>query len=266
MERLETAFKVNTEELQKILATLTRNFTNIFLTKLRTKAQPLLKKILTKNWILATERPDSLALAVSQFSKHLQHMREPLGQELLHEVHKYVVKEYVTQVIKPRWKMNRETRQEVSRKMSLEASIIHNTLIDQRPGNKLLRRTSLKKYRKESEQGGYCSNISLGFSGSDADWLLPAIDHIASIIGEKKKDKIKAYVKELCQDYPDIRYMKQQMPELLGSIPKSTSLSCAWAKLFSFSLLVATHISEFVYTEITGTGYVSKLAFQLKSN
>ncbi|XP_031969002.1 exocyst complex component 3-like protein 4 isoform X2 [Corvus moneduloides] len=169
---LETAFKVNTEELQKILAALTRNFTNIFLTKLRTKAQPLLKKILTKNWILATEGPDSLTSAVSQFSEHLQHMREPLGQELLQEVHKYVVKEYITQVIKPRWKMNRETRQQVSRKMSLEAAIIHDTFIDQ---------------------------------GSGANWLSPAIDHIANIIGEKKKDKIKAHVKELCRDYPDIR-------------------------------------------------------------
>ncbi|NWH92875.1 EX3L4 protein, partial [Aegithalos caudatus] len=169
---LETAFQVNTEQLQKILAALTRNFTNIFLTKLRTKAQPLLKKILTKKWIFATERPDSLALAISQFSEHLQHMREPLGQDLLHEVHKYVVKEYVTQVLKPRWKMNRETRQQASRKMSLEAAIIHNILIDH---------------------------------GSDANWLLPAIDHIANIIGEKRKNKIKAYVKELCQDYPDIR-------------------------------------------------------------
>ncbi|NWX32753.1 EX3L4 protein, partial [Notiomystis cincta] len=169
---LETAFKANTEELQKILAALTRNFTNIFLTKLRTKAQPLLKKILTKNWVLAMERPDSLALAISQFSEHLQHIRAPLGQELLHEVHKYVVKEYITQVIKPRWKMNRETRQQVSRKMSLEAAIIHDTLIDQ---------------------------------GSNADWLLPAIDHIANIIGEKKKYKIKAHVKELCRDYRDVR-------------------------------------------------------------
>ncbi|NXY28567.1 EX3L4 protein, partial [Pomatorhinus ruficollis] len=169
---LEKAFQVNTEQLQKILAALTRNFTNIFLTKLRTKAQPLLKKVLTKKWISATERPDLLASAVSQFSEHLQYMREPLGQDLLREVHKYVVKEYVTQVIKPRWKMNRETRQKVSSKMSLEAATIHSVLIDQ---------------------------------GSDADWLLPAIDHIASIIGEEKKDKIKAHVKELCQDYPDIR-------------------------------------------------------------
>uniref|UniRef100_A0A8C4TTY9 Exocyst complex component 3 like 4 n=1 Tax=Falco tinnunculus TaxID=100819 RepID=A0A8C4TTY9_FALTI len=128
---LETMFKVNTEELQKILEALTRNFTNIFFNKLRTKVQ-----------------------------------------ELLRDVHKYVVKEYIMQVIKPRRKMNRETRQQVSEKMNQEARILNNMLIDQ---------------------------------GSDSDWLLPAIHHIADIIGEKKKDKIKEYVKELCQDYPDIR-------------------------------------------------------------
>ncbi|XP_009950467.1 PREDICTED: exocyst complex component 3-like protein 4 [Leptosomus discolor] len=169
---LETVFKVNTEELQKILAALTRNFTNIFLNKLRTKAQPILKRILTKDWISATERPDLLASAVSQFSEHLQHMREPMGQELLRDVHKYVVREYIMQVIKPRRKMNRETRQQVSEKMNQEVRILNNMLIDQ---------------------------------GSDSNWLLPAIHHIANIIGEKKKDKIKEYVKELCQDYPDIR-------------------------------------------------------------
>ncbi|KAM6068195.1 exocyst complex component 3-like protein 4 isoform 2-T2 [Theristicus caerulescens] len=128
---LETVFEVNTEELRKILAALTRNFTNIFLNKIRTKAQ-----------------------------------------ELLRDIHKYVVREYIMQVIKPRRKMNKETRQQVSEKMNQEARILNNTLIDQ---------------------------------GSDSDWLLPAIHHIANIIGEKKKDKIKEYVKELCQDYPDIR-------------------------------------------------------------
>ncbi|XP_065541168.1 exocyst complex component 3-like protein 4 isoform X2 [Lathamus discolor] len=172
---LEAMFRVNTEELQKIVAALTRNFTSIFLNKLRKKAQPLLKKILTKDWILSMERPDSLASAVSQFSEHLQHMREPMGQELLRDVHKYVVREYITLVIKPRWKMNRETRQQVSNKMNQEARIIHNMLIDQ---------------------------------GSDADWLIPAMHHIANIIGEKKKDKIKENVKELCQDYPDISICK----------------------------------------------------------
>lgn len=169
---LETVFNVSTEELQKILASLTKNFRNMFLNKLRTKTQPLLKKILTKDWILATEKPDSLAAVVSQFSKHLQHTRQPLGQELLRHVHKYVVREYIVQVIKPRRKMNRETRQQVSERMSQEAKILNKVLVDQ---------------------------------GSDSDWLLPALHHIANIIGEKKKDRIKEHVKELSQDYPDIR-------------------------------------------------------------
>ncbi|XP_009870572.1 PREDICTED: exocyst complex component 3-like protein 4, partial [Apaloderma vittatum] len=168
---LETVFKVNTEELQKIIAALTRNFTKLFVNKLRTKAQPFLKKILSKDWILAKEKPDSLVLAVSQFSEHLPHMREPLGQELLRDVHKYVVREYITQVMKSRRIMKRETRQQVSEKMNREAQILNNMLIDQ---------------------------------GSDSEWLCPAILHIANIIGEKKKDKIKEHIKELCQDYPDI--------------------------------------------------------------
>ncbi|XP_054684267.1 exocyst complex component 3-like protein 4 isoform X2 [Grus americana] len=128
---LETVFKVKTEELQKILATLKENLRKIFLNKLRIKTQ-----------------------------------------ELLRHVHKYMVREYIMQVIKSRRKMNRETRQQVSKKMNQEARILNNTLIDQ---------------------------------GSDSDWLLPAIHHIANIIGEKKKDNIKEYIKELCQDYPDIR-------------------------------------------------------------
>ncbi|NXG46967.1 EX3L4 protein, partial [Psilopogon haemacephalus] len=172
MSGLETVFEVNTEDLQKILAALTRKFTNTFFNKLRTKTQPLFKKILSRDWILATESPGSLASAVSQFSKHLQHMRQPQGQELLHDIHKYVVREYIAQVIRPRRKMNRETRQIVSKKMSKEARILNDMFIDQ---------------------------------GSGSDWLLPAIYHIANIIGEDRKDNIKEYIKELCQDYPDIR-------------------------------------------------------------
>uniref|UniRef100_A0A8D0EQ97 Exocyst complex component Sec6 n=1 Tax=Strix occidentalis caurina TaxID=311401 RepID=A0A8D0EQ97_STROC len=117
--------------------------------------------------------------AVALHGIHRKTMRFAFfNQELLRDVHKYVVREYIMQVIKPRQKMNKETRQQVSEKMNQEARILNNTLIDQ---------------------------------GSDSDWLLPAIHHIANIIGEKKTDKIKEYVKLLCQDYPDIRYMKRQI-------------------------------------------------------
>ncbi|XP_025904495.1 exocyst complex component 3-like protein 4 isoform X2 [Nothoprocta perdicaria] len=159
---LQRVFEVNTEELQNVITSLTKNFRNIFFIKLRSKTQPLFKKILTKDWILATEKPGSLASAVSQFSEHLQHMRKPIGQELLCDIHKYVVREYITQVIKPRRKMKGEMRKQ----------------------------------------------------GSTSDWLLPAIHHIADIVGEKKKDKIKEHIVELCQDYPDIR--KEHILGVLG--------------------------------------------------
>ncbi|XP_010211244.1 PREDICTED: exocyst complex component 3-like protein 4 [Tinamus guttatus] len=169
---LQKVFEVNTGELQDVMESLTKNFRNIFFIKLRSKTQPLFKKIFTKHWILATEKPNSLASAVSQFSEHLQHMKNPIGQELLCDIHKYVVREYITQVIKPRRKMKGEKRQQVSERMSQDAKILNNMLIDQ---------------------------------GSTSDWLLPAIPHIANIVGEKKKDKIKEHIMELCQDYPDIR-------------------------------------------------------------
>ncbi|NWI21579.1 EX3L4 protein, partial [Crypturellus soui] len=169
---LQKVFEVNTGELQEVIESLTKNFRNIFFIKLRSKTQPLFKKILTKDWLLAAEKPNSLASAVSQFSEHLQHMKKPTGQELLCDIHKYVVREYITQIIKPRRKMKREKRQQVSERMNQEAKILNNMLIDQ---------------------------------GSTSDWLLSAIHHIANIVGEKKKDKIKEHIMELCQDYPDIR-------------------------------------------------------------
>ncbi|NXA39416.1 EX3L4 protein, partial [Eudromia elegans] len=169
---LQRGFEVNTEELQNVMASLTKNFKTCFFVKLKTKTQPLFKKILTKDWILAAEKPNSLASAVSQFSEHLQHMKKPLGQELLCDVHKYVVREYITQVIKTRRRMKGERRQQVSKRMNQEAKVLNNMLLDQ---------------------------------GSTSDWLLPAIHHIANIVGEKKKDKIQEHIMELCQDYPDIR-------------------------------------------------------------
>ncbi|NWI62713.1 EX3L4 protein, partial [Todus mexicanus] len=166
---LETAFKVNTEELQKILAALTRNFTNIFLNKLRTKAQVRGSLPLYFPNVRSTCRT---AAAVEGHCLSLVSLTRSHFAELLRDVHKYVVREYIVQVIKPRRKMNMETRQQVSEKMIEEAKILNNTLIDQ---------------------------------GSDSGWLLPAIHHIANIIGENRKDKIKEHVMELCQDYPDIR-------------------------------------------------------------
>lgn len=53
-----------------------------------------------------------------------------LKQELLCHVHKYVVREYIVQIIKPKKKMNGEKRQQVSERINQEAKILNNALID----------------------------------------------------------------------------------------------------------------------------------------
>lgn len=53
-----------------------------------------------------------------------------LKQELLCHVHKYVVREYIVQIIKPKKKMNGEKRQQVSERIKQEVKILNNALID----------------------------------------------------------------------------------------------------------------------------------------
>ncbi|KAL8168919.1 UNVERIFIED_CONTAM: hypothetical protein K2H54_024414 [Gekko kuhli] len=139
--------------------------------------RPMLKKILSKQWVLYSGTPDSFiqkaVSATEEFSQPLIHLKEPIHkQEFLHEIHKYMVKEYITQILKSKSKKRRRKWKEVSQLMKHDASIINN---------------SMKRL------------------GSGSDWLFPAILHIADIIGEKKKRNIKECLTKLSQDYPDIR-------------------------------------------------------------
>lgn len=88
----------------------------------------------TPPWLLLkTKRlPLPSLTAVALRGNHRKTMRlDFFKQELLRDIHKYVVREYIMQVIKPRRKMNAETQQQVSEKMNQEARILNNTLIDQ---------------------------------------------------------------------------------------------------------------------------------------
>ncbi|XP_077179870.1 exocyst complex component 3-like protein 4 isoform X2 [Paroedura picta] len=176
LKGLERNFSVSCQELEKTLKDVVLNFQKCFLQKLRQKTQPMLKNILSKRWILYSGTLDSfIQKAVStteEFSKPLAHLKEPLHKDFLHEIHKYLVKEYITQTLKSKSKRGRRKREEASKLMKQDASIINN---------------------------------SMKHLGSSSDWLFPAILHIADIIGEKKKRRIKDRLKNLSQDYPDIR-------------------------------------------------------------
>ncbi|KAJ7345210.1 hypothetical protein JRQ81_001160 [Phrynocephalus forsythii] len=171
-----TRFNVNCEELEKTLNDLIVRYRKYFLNKLMLKTQLIFKKILSQAWIINSRTLDSfimkILLVIEDFSQHLKHLKEPIFKEFLNEVHKFVVKEYITQVLKTKSRMKRTKRELVSRIMTQEATTINDTMMH---------------------------------LGSNAEWLFPAIPDIASIISEKEKGKIKYYLERLAWNYPDIR-------------------------------------------------------------
>ncbi|XP_073205822.1 exocyst complex component 3-like protein 4 isoform X3 [Lepidochelys kempii] len=172
MRGLQTTFNADTKELENVLTDVTMSFRKDVLDKLKQKTQPFFKKILTHEWMLNSEILDSIMSTTVQFCQHLKHLEQPVDKDFLGDAHKYVVREYITQAIKPRKRMKRVKREEVGKKMNEEATVIYNSFKD---------------------------------LGSDADWLNSAMHYIANIISEKNRHKIKEYIEEICQAYPDVR-------------------------------------------------------------
>lgn len=159
------------KELEKPLLAATSSFQKHLLQMAQQDMQPLFKVLYTKSWLTQdTLRP--LMDKVVNFAHHLEHVTPPLAQETLQEVHRFVVREYLGQVLRPHERFSGLNRVNGAHKMNLDAQAISNTF-----------------------QG----------LGSEAKWLDQAILCVAEILGETYKDDIRRHLETLIQSYPDIR-------------------------------------------------------------
>ncbi|XP_045633153.1 exocyst complex component 3-like protein 4 isoform X3 [Ursus americanus] len=159
------------EELEKPLAAATYTFQKRLLQGLQCDVQPLFRVLCTKAW-LTQDVLQPLMDKVVAFARHLEHVAPLRAQETLQEVHRYVVREYLAQVLRPRERFRGEERMTSSQKMGLDAQAIGDTF-----------------------QG----------LGSEATWLDQAIPCVADILGETYKEDIRRHLETLIGSYPDIR-------------------------------------------------------------
>ncbi|XP_053459190.1 exocyst complex component 3-like protein 4 isoform X1 [Nycticebus coucang] len=159
------------EELEKPLVAATCSFQKHLLQGLQCDMQPLFRVVCTKGW-LTQDMLRPLMDKVLAFARHLEHVVQPWAQETLQEVHRYVVREYLVQVLRPRERFRGVERVNGSQKMSLDAQAISDTFHG---------------------------------LGSEAKWLDQAIPCVAEILGETYKDDIQRHLETLIQSYPDIR-------------------------------------------------------------
>ncbi|XP_031310240.2 exocyst complex component 3-like protein 4 isoform X1 [Camelus dromedarius] len=159
------------EELEKPLVAAICVFQKRLLQDLQRDLQPLFRVLCTKDW-LTQDVLLPLMDKVLTFARHLEHVAPSQAQETLQEVHRFVVREYLAQALKPQERFRGLDRVAGSQKMGLEAQAIGNTF-----------------------QG----------LGSEATWLGQAIPCVADILGETYKDDIQRHLETLIASYPDIR-------------------------------------------------------------
>lgn len=159
------------EELEKPLVAVTGSFQKHLLQGLQHDVQPLFRVLCTKSW-LTRDTLHPIMDKVVAFAHHLKHVTPPLAKETLQEVHRYIVREYLVQALRPRERFRGMERVNGSQKMNLDAQAIGDTF-----------------------QG----------LGSEATWLNQAIPCVAEILGETYKDDIQRHLETLIQSYPDIR-------------------------------------------------------------
>ncbi|XP_045679621.1 exocyst complex component 3-like protein 4 [Phyllostomus hastatus] len=158
-------------ELEKPLAAATCAFQKRLLQGLQRDIQPLFRVLCTKAW-LTQDVLQPLMDKVVAFAHHLEHVTPLRAQETLQEAHRYVVREYMAQVLRPLERFRGAERRVGSQKMGLDAQAIGDTF-----------------------QG----------LGSEATWLDQAIPCVANILGETDKDGIQQHLEVLVRNYPDIR-------------------------------------------------------------
>ncbi|XP_055969731.1 exocyst complex component 3-like protein 4 [Sorex fumeus] len=168
---LLTRFPGTFEGLEKPLGAAARSFQKRLLQCLQRGTQPLFRVLCTKDW-LNQDALQPLLDQVEAFAGHLQRVVPPLAQETLQEAHRFVVRDYLAQALRPRERFRGADRVTGSQKMSLDADAINSTFED---------------------------------LGSQATWLRQAIPSVADIVGETYKDYIQRHLETLIDSYPDIR-------------------------------------------------------------
>ncbi|XP_016021507.2 exocyst complex component 3-like protein 4 isoform X2 [Rousettus aegyptiacus] len=158
-------------ELEKPLVVTIHTFQKQLLLVLQRDVQPLFRDLCTKAW-LTQDTLLPLMEKVLAFARHLELVVPACMQEILQEVHRYVVREYLAQVLSPQKRLQGVDRKACSQKMSLEAQAIDATF---------------------------------QHLGSGATWLSRAIPCVADILGETYKEDIQRHLETLIKSYPDIR-------------------------------------------------------------
>ncbi|XP_055719351.1 exocyst complex component 3-like protein 4 [Salvelinus fontinalis] len=138
--------------------------------KFKNDVRPYLRRMMTRKWLSTDEDFQQLYSSTEKLTHRCLQMKSPYAQTFWSRLHYYVVKEYVSQLMKNNYSCKNRKHDKAATKM----------------------------------RGQWDKLKDLFEEMTTHDWLHRVGDHLSNIIGETNKRDIKNHLKLLVADYPDI--------------------------------------------------------------
>ncbi|TSK22817.1 Tumor necrosis factor alpha-induced protein 2 [Bagarius yarrelli] len=158
------------EQLVNEINGLINKLKQALLEQFKTDTKPFLKVMMTRKWMSSKEDFQKLYKRIETLSEQCKHMSPQCVQAFVNDVHFFVVKEYISQLMKNNYSCKNRKNEKAAANIKVQWS----------------------------ELCGLFQEMN-----SVEHWLYPVGDHLQKIIKENKESEIKNYLKTLLEDYPD---------------------------------------------------------------
>ncbi|XP_077319843.1 exocyst complex component 3-like protein 4 [Lithobates pipiens] len=133
--------------------------------------KPHFQKLITKKWLKKSTAFSAIMKSAKILCQCVKYLTSPHEKEMACRVHKYLVKEYIAQIMKRKVSLNPLNRKKAAEKMKEECKLFNSVAEEM---------------------------------GSNREGLYEVICCISEIIGSKKKEEIKPKLEDLHHLYPDV--------------------------------------------------------------
>ncbi|XP_046692983.1 exocyst complex component 3-like protein 4 isoform X2 [Silurus meridionalis] len=160
-------------QLDKEIDGLVNKLSQALIDYFKTDTKPLLKMMMTGKWLNSDEDFQELHKKIESLSKKCKHMSPQHAEEFVSDVHYFVVKEYISQLMKNNYSCKNRKNEKAAAKIG--------------------------------EQWGEICELFQEMN-SVQHWLYPVGCHLEKIIGEIKESEIKNHLRPMVEEYPDFSH------------------------------------------------------------
>ncbi|KAF4105540.1 exocyst complex component 3-like protein 4 isoform X2 [Onychostoma macrolepis] len=169
------------EKLEKEVDGLTQRLRKTLMDHFKSEVKPYMDGMMTKKWLKTDEDFKEVVSKIENYSWFCKSMRAPSVQIFVNDVHYYIAKEYVSQLMKKKYSCKKTKNEDAAIKIKEQWNELRKLFVEM---------------------------------GSSLKWLYPLGNYLSDIIGMEIEKNIKDLLNPLVSNYPDIS--KKQLSAVLS--------------------------------------------------